>query len=87
VDLWASDLKRDGFTDNIPLKGCYVYYFRFLQSTVYLYTIRTQRERIERRMCKTPSLKTSLTDADWQADAWDDISYTSLIEAKDSEQA
>ena len=35
-------------------------------------TIRTQRERIDRRMCKTPSLKTSLTDADWQADAWDD---------------
>ena len=35
-------------------------------------TIRNQRERIERRICKTPSLKSSLTDADWQADAWDD---------------
>lgn len=35
-------------------------------------TIRTQRARIERRICKTPSLKSSLTDADWQADAWDD---------------
>ena len=35
-------------------------------------TIRTQRERIERRIRKTPSLKSSLTDADWQADAWDD---------------
>jgi hypothetical protein len=35
-------------------------------------TIRTRRERIERRICKTPSLKASLTDADWQADAWDD---------------
>jgi len=35
-------------------------------------TIRTQRERIERRICKTPSLKASLTDADWQADVWDD---------------
>jgi hypothetical protein len=35
-------------------------------------TISTQRERIERRICKTPSLQASLTDADWQADAWDD---------------
>ena len=35
-------------------------------------TIRTQRERIQRRIRKTPSLKSSLTDADWQADAWDD---------------
>jgi hypothetical protein len=35
-------------------------------------TIRTQRERIERRICKTPSLQASLIDADWQADAWDD---------------
>jgi len=35
-------------------------------------TIRTQRERIERRICKTPSLRASLTDADWQADVWDD---------------
>ena len=35
-------------------------------------TIRTQRERIERRISKTPSLNVSLIDADWQADAWDD---------------
>ena len=35
-------------------------------------TIRTQRERIERRISKTPSLNVSLTDADWQADTWDD---------------
>jgi hypothetical protein len=35
-------------------------------------TIRTQRVRIERRICKTPSLKATLNDADWQADAWDD---------------
>lgn len=31
-----------------------------------------QRERIERRICKTPGLKESLADHDWQADAWDD---------------
>lgn len=35
-------------------------------------TIRTQRERIERRIGKTPSLKASLADPDWQADAWGD---------------
>lgn len=35
-------------------------------------TINTQRERIARRIRKTPSLKTSLTDTDWQADVWDD---------------
>lgn len=34
--------------------------------------IHTQRERIARRIRKTPSLKLSLTDADWQADVWDD---------------
>ena len=35
-------------------------------------TIDTQRERIERRIRTTPSLKASLADADWLADAWDD---------------
>jgi len=35
-------------------------------------TIDAQRERIERRIRKTPSLKASLSDADWWADAWDD---------------
>lgn len=35
-------------------------------------TIRAQRERINRRMNKTPSLKSSLADPDWQADVWDD---------------
>lgn len=35
-------------------------------------TIHTQRNSIERRIRKTPSLKTSLDDADWWADAWDD---------------
>lgn len=35
-------------------------------------TIRTQREGIKRRLRKTPSLKASLSDADWWADAWDD---------------
>jgi len=35
-------------------------------------TIHTQRQRIERRICKKPSLQASLSDADWQADAWDD---------------
>lgn len=35
-------------------------------------TIHTQRRSIERRIRKTPSLKASLSDADWWADAWDD---------------
>ena len=35
-------------------------------------TIRVQRNRIERRLRKTPSLKASLSDPDWWADAWDD---------------
>lgn len=35
-------------------------------------TIHTQRNSIERRMRKTPSLKASLADQDWWADAWDD---------------
>ena len=35
-------------------------------------TIRTQRNSIDRRISKTPSLKASLADPDWWADAWDD---------------
>jgi len=35
-------------------------------------TIKTQRERIKRRLKQTPSLKNCLTDEDWLADAWDD---------------
>ncbi len=35
-------------------------------------TIRTQRNSIERRLRRTPSLATSLRDPDWWADAWDD---------------
>jgi hypothetical protein len=35
-------------------------------------TIKTQRAGIARRLRKTPSLKASLSDADWWADVWDD---------------
>lgn len=35
-------------------------------------TIRTQRNSIERRLHRTPSLANSLKDPDWWADAWDD---------------
>ena len=35
-------------------------------------TIHTQRSSIDRRLRKTPSLKASLADTDWWADAWDD---------------
>lgn len=35
-------------------------------------TIHKQRKGIDRRINKTPSLKASLADADWWADAWDD---------------
>ena len=35
-------------------------------------TIHAQRNSIERRLKKTPSLVASLSDPDWQADAWDD---------------
>lgn len=35
-------------------------------------TIHTQRKSIVRRIRKTPSLRTSLADSDWWADAWDD---------------
>nr|WP_311527972.1 DUF29 domain-containing protein [uncultured Ralstonia sp.] len=39
-------------------------------------TIRTQRNSIKRRIRKTPSLATSLEDADWWADAWGDAVAT-----------
>ena len=35
-------------------------------------TIIDQRESIARRLKKTPSLKSSLHDSDWWADAWQD---------------
>ena len=35
-------------------------------------TIQTQRNSIERRLRKTPSLQTCFADRDWWADAWDD---------------
>ncbi|MBK1641444.1 hypothetical protein CKO12_06060 [Chromatium okenii] len=35
-------------------------------------TIRTQREAIARRLQRTPSLKCTLFDPDWFADAWSD---------------
>jgi hypothetical protein len=35
-------------------------------------TIRHQRERIARRLERTPSLKASLSDPDWWGDAWGD---------------
>ena len=38
----------------------------------WLTTIRTQRNRIERRLHRTPSLKRALEDQDWWADAWDE---------------
>lgn len=35
-------------------------------------TIKTQRERIKRRLKQAPSLKSCLKDSEWWADAWDD---------------
>jgi hypothetical protein len=35
-------------------------------------TIKTQRERVKRRLNQTPSLKKCLNDSEWLADAWDD---------------
>jgi hypothetical protein len=43
-----------------------------LRSPSWRATIRTQRERIEIRLRKTPSLKPMLTDLDWIADMWAD---------------
>jgi len=35
-------------------------------------TIKTQRERVRRRLNQTPSLKKCLKDSEWLADSWDD---------------
>jgi hypothetical protein len=42
------------------------------QSVSWTVTIRTQRERCNIRLKKTPSLKVSLTDTDWIMDVWAD---------------
>ncbi len=42
------------------------------QGSSWQVTIKSQRERINRRLVRTPSLKNCLTDSDWLADAWDD---------------
>ncbi|WP_295879060.1 DUF29 domain-containing protein [uncultured Thiohalocapsa sp.] len=43
-------------------------------------TIRNQRRGIERRLLRTPSLKTSLRDPDWWTDAWDDAVVKALAD-------
>ncbi|RQY08307.1 DUF29 domain-containing protein [Burkholderia stagnalis] len=43
-------------------------------------TIKTQRAGIERRLAKTPSLKTSLADPEWWADAWGDAMVAAVNE-------
>ena len=45
------------------------------QGTSWQLTIKTQRERIQQRLKKTPSLKSCLKDAEWWADAWADARY------------
>jgi hypothetical protein len=42
------------------------------QSSSWQATIRHQRERISRRLARTPSLKACLADPDWWLDAWGD---------------
>lgn len=42
------------------------------RSTSWALTTDGQRERIRRRLQKTPSLKSALNDVDWWADAWFD---------------
>ena len=42
------------------------------QDTSWHTPIKTQRERIQRRLKQTPSLRNCLTDKDWLADAWAD---------------
>ena len=46
----------------------------------WLTTIRTQRNRIDRRLHRTPSLKRALEDDDWWADAWDEALDTATRE-------
>ncbi|MVF24247.1 DUF29 domain-containing protein [Methylocaldum sp. BRCS4] len=43
-------------------------------------TINTQRERIARRLERTPSLKASLNDPEWWADAWGDARTDAMKE-------
>jgi hypothetical protein len=43
-------------------------------------TIRHQRERIARRLERTPSLKASLCDPDWWDDAWGDARLETVRE-------
>jgi hypothetical protein len=43
-------------------------------------TIRIQRNAIDRRIQKTPSLRFSLSDADWWADAWGDAIESAVKE-------
>jgi hypothetical protein len=45
-------------------------------------TIKEQRCGIERRIKKTPSLKSSLDDADWWADAWGDAVSDAAVETE-----
>ena len=42
------------------------------RSVSWAITIRTQRERCNIRLRKTPSLQSSLTDEDWLVDVWAD---------------
>jgi hypothetical protein len=46
----------------------------------WLTTIRVQRNGIERRLRRTPSLRRCLADPDWWADAWDDALDTATRE-------
>lgn len=60
-----------------------------LRSRSWEKTIRVQRNSINRRLMKTPSLRVSLIDTDWQSDAWDDAvaqatSETGLSEFPDA---
>lgn len=52
------------------------------QGTSWQLTIKNQRERLQQRLKKTPSLKKCLNDADWWADAWYDARYESEKETQ-----
>ena len=45
-------------------------------------TIKTQRERVKRRLHQTPSLKRCLNDPEWWADAWDDARDATIKETE-----
>ncbi|MBF0230965.1 MAG: DUF29 domain-containing protein [Desulfamplus sp.] len=54
---------------------CHLLKWRFQpthQGASWQATIKTQRERVKRRLNQTPSLKKCLQDSEWLADAWDD---------------